>query len=118
MCSPAIGAGVIKTHTSWLRVGQRNIVTASVGLDRSECTRTNGKNAIAFIGLWTCAIALSLAAFSSSRSVNAEPPSERCIAVSKEEYVSAERQSLLRTRFTAYARTGSPGWRHYWYCHS
>lgn len=78
----------------------------------------NRKNVIAVIGVWTCAIALMLAAFS-SLSVNAEqPPSERCIAVSKEEYISADRQKLLRTRFTAYARTGPLGWHHYWYCHS
>ena len=76
------------------------------------------KNLIALIGAWTCAIGLTLIAFP-SHSVNAEqPPSERCVAVSKQEYDSANRQKLLRTQFSTYARTGQLGRRHYWYCHS
>ena len=75
------------------------------------------KNLIVLIGAWTCAIGLTLIAF--PHSVNAEqPPSERCVAVSKQEYNSANRQNLLHTRFSTYARTGSLGRRHYWYCHS
>jgi hypothetical protein len=75
------------------------------------------KNLVALIGVWTCAIGLMLIAFS-SRSVNAEPPSEQCVAVSKQEYDSADRQKLLRTRFSTYARTSQFGRRFYWYCHS
>jgi hypothetical protein len=78
----------------------------------------NRQNLIALIGVWTCSIGLMLIAFP-SLSVNAEqPPSERCVAVSKQEYDSADRQMLLRTRFSTYARTGQLGRRHYWYCHS
>ena len=56
------------------------------------------KNFIALIGVWTCAIGLMLIAFP-SHSVNAEqPPSEGCVAVSKQEYDSADRQKLLHTR--------------------
>ena len=76
------------------------------------------KTLIVLIGTWTCAIGLTLIAFP-SHSVNAQqPPSERCVAVSKQEYNSANRQNLLHTRFSTYARTGSLGRRHYWYCHS
>ena len=76
------------------------------------------KNFIALIGVWTCAIGLMLIAFP-SHSVNAEqPPSEGCVAVSKQEYDSADRQKLLHTQFSAYARTGQLGRRFYWYCHS
>jgi len=72
---------------------------------------------VALIGVWTCAIGLMLIAFSSA-SVNArQPPSEACVAVSKQEYDSADRQMLLRTRFSMYARTGQLGRRSYWYCH-
>jgi hypothetical protein len=75
-------------------------------------------NLIALIGVWACAIGLMLIAFSSS-SVNAgQPPSERCVAVSKQEYDSAGRQMLLHTRFSTYERTGPLGRHHYWYCHS
>ena len=52
------------------------------------------KNLIALIGVWTCAIGLMLIAFP-SHSVNAEqPPSERCVAVSKQEYDSAGRGTV------------------------
>jgi hypothetical protein len=75
------------------------------------------KNLIALIGAWICAIGLMLTAFP-SLSVNAQqPPSEGCVAVSKQEYDSAGRQMLLRTRFSTYARTGQLGRRSYWYCH-
>lgn len=76
------------------------------------------KNLFALIGAWTLAIVVMLVAFS-SLSVNAEqPPSDRCVAVSKQEYDSANRQKLLRARFSVYARTGQLGWHYYWYCHS
>jgi hypothetical protein len=76
------------------------------------------KTLIALIGVWTCAIGLMLIAFP-SHSVNAEqPPSEGCVAVSKQEYASADRQKLLHTRFSIYAKTGQLGRRFYWYCHS
>ena len=76
------------------------------------------ENLIYLIGVWTCAVGLMLNAFP-SHSVNAEqPPSEQCVAVSKQEYDSADRQKLLRTRFSTYARTGPFGRRFYWYCHS
>ncbi len=66
----------------------------------------------------TSVIGLMLFAFPSS-SVNAEqPPGEHCVAVSKQEYDSAKRQKLLRTRFSTYVRTGRLGRRFYWYCHS
>jgi hypothetical protein len=74
------------------------------------------KNLIVLIGV--CAIGLKLIAFP-SLTVNAEqPPAERCVAVSGQEYDSADRQKLLHTRFSEYARTGQFGRRHYWYCHS
>ena len=76
------------------------------------------KNFIALIGVWTSAIGLMLIAFP-SHSVNAEQPSsEGCVAVSKQEYDSADRRKLLHTRFSTYARTGQLGRRFYWYCHS
>ena len=77
-------------------------------------------NLIALIenGAWTTAIGLMLIAFPSP-SVNAEqPPWKGCVAVSKQEYASAKKQKLLRTRFTTYVRTGRLGRRYYWYCHS
>jgi hypothetical protein len=79
----------------------------------------NRKNLIALIGVWACAIGLMLIAFPShSENAVQQPPSEGCIAVSKQEYDSADRQKLLRTRFSTYARTGQLGRRYYWYCHS
>jgi hypothetical protein len=75
-------------------------------------------NVITLIGVCACAIGLMLIAFP-ALSVNAEQtPSERCVAVSRQEYDSAGRQKLLHTRFSAYARTGQFGRRFYWYCHS
>jgi hypothetical protein len=76
------------------------------------------QNLIILIGVWTCAIGLMLIAFPSSSVSAGQPPSERCVAVSKQEYDSANRQMLLHTRFSAYERTGQLGRRHYWYCHS
>ena len=78
----------------------------------------NRQNLIALIGVWTCAIGLMLIAFPSHSENAGQPPSERCVAVSKQEYDSADSQMLLRTRFSSYARTGQLGRRHYWYCHS
>jgi hypothetical protein len=76
------------------------------------------KNLITLIGAGTCAIGLMLIAFLSP-SVNAEqPPRKGCVAVSKQEYDSANRQRLLRSQFSTYLRTGRLGRRYYWYCHS
>jgi hypothetical protein len=46
----------------------------------------------------------------------AKPPYDGCVAVTKQEYASAKKQHMLRTRFTQYVRTGFPGRRQYWYC--
>jgi len=63
-------------------------------------------------------IGLMLIPFLSSP-LNAEQPAPKgCLAVYKSEYDSAKRQRLLRTRFTAYVRTGGLLKHHYWYCHS
>jgi hypothetical protein len=76
------------------------------------------KNLIALIGICACAIGLMLTAMP-VLSMDAErPPSERCLAVSKQEYDIAARQMLLRTWFSEYERTGHFERRHYWYCHS
>lgn len=76
------------------------------------------RNLIAVFGACLCAIGLMLTAFPFS-SVNAEQlPQRGCVAVSKQEYESAKRQKMLRSRFSAYVRTGRLGQRHYWYCHS
>jgi len=45
-----------------------------------------------------------------------QPPYTGCVAVSKQEYNSARRQHMLRTRFSAYVKTGRIGRRFYWYC--
>ena len=74
------------------------------------------QNLIAFIGVWTCAIGLMLFAFPSLSVNAAQPPSERCVAVSKQEYDGAGRKMLLHTRFSSYERTGQLGRRYYWYC--
>jgi len=65
--------------------------------------------------LFLLSIAISLVAFSSSP-VNAEPPANGCVAVSKGEYQGAYRKKLLLTRFGTYERTGRLGKRSYWYC--
>ncbi len=78
------------------------------------------ENLIAHVpnGALSCTIGLMLFTFPSS-SVNAEqPPGKQCVSVSKQEYDSAKRQKLLRTRFSTYVRTGRLGRRSYWYCHS
>jgi hypothetical protein len=76
------------------------------------------RNLIALIAACTCAIGLMLSAFPFS-SVNAEQlPRTGCVAVSKQEYDSAKKQKLLRSRFSTYVRTGRLGDRYYWYCRS
>jgi hypothetical protein len=76
------------------------------------------RNLIAYFGACICALGIVFTAFSFS-SVSAEqPPRMGCAAVSKQEYDSAKRQKLLRSRFSTYLRTGRLGQRHYWYCHS
>ena len=61
-------------------------------------------------------IATSLISFSSSP-VNADPPRNGCVAVSKGEYRGAYKKNLLRTRFGTYVRMGRLGRYSYWYCH-
>ena len=73
---------------------------------------------IALMGILACAIALMLTAVPFLSANAEEPPSDRCLAVTKQEYDSANRQMLLQTRFTAYERTGHLGQRHYWFCRS
>jgi len=66
------------------------------------------RKVIALIGILACVIGLMLTAAPFLSANAAEPPSERCLAVTKQEYDSANRHMLLRTRFTAYERTGQP----------
>ena len=61
-------------------------------------------------------IATSLVA-SSPSSVNADPPRNGCVAVSKGEYRGAYKKNLLHTRFGTYVRMGRFGRYSYWYCH-
>jgi len=49
-------------------------------------------------------------------SANVEPPAQGCVAVSKGEYLGANRKNLLHTRFGAYVTTGRLGRHSYWYC--
>jgi len=76
------------------------------------------KHLIVLIGAWTCAIGLMLIAFPFLSVSAEEPPADRCVVVSAQEYASADKQKLLHSRFSMYARTGQLGRRHYWYCHS
>ncbi len=67
----------------------------------------------------TAALVLTLAPSAPAQAQTkkpARPPYEGCVAVTKQEYDSARRQNLLRTRFSQYLRTGLIGRRHYWYC--
>jgi hypothetical protein len=79
--------------------------------------RMDRTNLIAAIGICLGAIGVMLSALP-SLAVNAErPPSDRCIAVSKQEYDNAVRLKSLQTQFSVYARTGQLGRNHFWYCH-
>jgi hypothetical protein len=62
------------------------------------------------------AIALMLSLLLCAPAIAAKPPYGNCVAVTKQEYDSAKKQHMLRTRFTEYVRTGLPGRRQYWYC--
>ena len=62
------------------------------------------------------AIALALSAVPHAPASAAKPPYGSCVAVTKQEYDSAKKQHMLRTRFTEYVRTGLLGRRQYWYC--
>jgi hypothetical protein len=62
------------------------------------------------------AIVLALSALSHAPASAAKPPYGNCVAVTKQEYDSAKKQHMLRTRYTEYVRTGLPGRRQYWYC--
>ncbi|HZP70805.1 MAG TPA: hypothetical protein VFB29_12745 [Pseudolabrys sp.] len=61
-------------------------------------------------------IALLVTTLPVSPAQAAKPPYTGCVAVTKQEYDSAKRQHMLRTRFSQYLRTGLPGRRQYWYC--
>jgi hypothetical protein len=61
------------------------------------------------------AIGIMLIAFASSANAK-QPPGERCRVVSKIEYDSAKRSSLLSNRFGRYVATGRAWRRQYWYC--
>ena len=61
-------------------------------------------------------VALMLMTLPASQALAAKPPYTGCVAVTKQEYDSAKRQHMLRTRFSQYLRTGFPGRREYWYC--
>jgi len=75
-------------------------------------------NLIALLAAAMCMVGLLLVA-APSLSMNAEqPPRNRCVAVSKQEYISADRQKVLRTQFSSFVTTGRVGQRHYWYCHT
>ena len=63
-----------------------------------------------------CALGVAAFSFSLSPAKAQQPPYTGCVAVSKQEYNSAKRQKMLRTRFSAYVRTGRIGRRFYWYC--
>jgi hypothetical protein len=73
---------------------------------------------IALIENGACAavIGLALMAFSTSSAKAQQPPRTGCVAVSKSEYASANRQKLLRIRYGAYVRTGRPLRGFFWYC--
>lgn len=68
-------------------------------------------------GKLICIAGSMLVAFLSPSVNAAEPPREGCVAVSKQEFDSAKKQNLLRSRFSTYVRTGRLGRRYYWYCH-
>ena|GEM_PF-783375 len=59
------------------------------------------KNLIALIGVCACAIGLMLTAIPVPLMDAEWPPSERCLAVAKQEDDSAARQMLLQTRFSS-----------------
>jgi hypothetical protein len=59
---------------------------------------------------------LMLTALPQSEAHAAKAPYVGCVAVTRQEYDSARRQHLLRTRYSQYMRTGLPGRRQYWYC--
>jgi len=62
------------------------------------------------------AIVLVLCALPHAPASAAKPPYAGGVVVTKQEYDSAKKQHMLRTRYTEYVRTGLPGRRQYWYC--
>jgi hypothetical protein len=62
------------------------------------------------------AIVLVLCALPHAPASPPKPPYAGCVVVTKQEYDSAKKQHMLRTRYTEYVRTGLPGRRQYWYC--
>ncbi len=75
-------------------------------------------NLFAFLGACVCAVGLMLIAFPRFSVSAEEPPAQGCQAVTKQEYDSAKKQKMLRTRYSSYVRTGGIGRRRYWYCHA
>ena len=75
-------------------------------------------NLLVFVGACVCAAGSMLIAFPGSPVSAEEPPAQGCQAVTKQEYDSAKKQTLLRTRYSSYVRTGGIGRRRYWYCHA
>ena len=62
-------------------------------------------------------VALVLMSGSAWAAAPVKPPHAGCSPVPKQEYNSARKQRLLRTRSGEYVRTGSVLRRHFWYCH-
>jgi hypothetical protein len=65
---------------------------------------------------WTFAMGLLLVAGHSASGSAAQSPRQGCVAISKQEYDSAKRRFMLRSRFGTYVRTGRIGRRQYSYC--
>jgi hypothetical protein len=76
------------------------------------------ENLFAVVGACIFAAALILIAFPGASKSAEEPPAQGCQAVTKQEYDSAKKQQLLRTRYSTYVRTGGIGRRRYWYCNA
>jgi hypothetical protein len=75
-------------------------------------------NLLAVVGACICGAGLMLVAFPDALASANDPPASGCQAVTKQEYDSAKKQRLLRTRYSTYVRTGGIGRRHYWYCNA
>ena len=69
-------------------------------------------------GIHVAAAGIILIACHASSAGAEEATRKRCVAVAKQEYDAAKKQSLLQTRFGTYVRTGRLGRRNYQYCHS
>lgn len=76
------------------------------------------RNLFAVMGACICAAGLMLVAFPDASASADDPPGQGCQSVTKQEYDSAKKQRLLRTRYSTYVRTGGIGRRRYWYCNA